>query len=172
MARPIQQKCLDCSRLTQAEAIALHGPGTKTGCWKLRTCRRMRSHYLNRIENIGKLRGVYQAKKTAGQDVEVAEEIFVPVQAPPVALLYLFREDRKDAHLHAVAGAVWQGDRKLADVKPQHCLGLQNRHVNQYLRNVLAELAEKYGVVEFLPEIRMEPSECPIEHCPLKEKFR
>ena len=129
----------------------------------------MRSHYLDRMENNAKQRGRYRALKTAGQAVEMSEGIFVPVQAPPVALLYLFRENRQDAHLHAIAGAVWQGNRKLEDLVPVHCMGMKNRHVNQYLRNVLEEMGKKYGVVEFLPEIRMEPSECPIRPCPLKE---
>jgi hypothetical protein len=168
MARKIQQKCLDCSRLGQAEAIALHGPGTRTGCWNKKTCPRMRSHYRHRLQNNAKQRGGYRAAKTAGQTVEVSEEIFIPVQAPPVALLYLFREDRQDAHLHAISVAVWQGNQKLAEVAPVHCLGMTNRGVNEYLRNVLGVVGDKFGITEFEPPIRMEPMECPLQDCPLK----
>jgi hypothetical protein len=96
------------------------------------------------------------------------DRIFVPVQAPPVALLYLFREDRQDAHLHAISVAIWQGDHKLAVVEPVHCLGMTNRQVNEYLRNVLAVVGEKFGIGEFEPPIRMEPMECPMDECPLK----
>jgi hypothetical protein len=168
MARPVQQKCLDCSRLTQPEAIALHQPGTETGCWTARTCPRRRSHYRHRLENNAKQRGGYRTLKTAGQAVEAMPRIFVPVQAPPVAMLYLFREDRQDAHLHAIAVAIWQGNRKLALVEPVHCMGMTNRQVNEYLRNVLAVVGEKYGITEFEPPIRMEPMECPLNDCPLK----
>jgi hypothetical protein len=98
----------------------------------------------------------------------VTDQIFVPVQAPPVALLYLFREDRQDAHLHAIAVAIWQGNRKLAEVQPVHCMGMTNRQVNEYLRNVLGVVGEKYGITEFEPPIRMEPMECPMQDCPLK----
>ncbi|MGB8703115.1 MAG: hypothetical protein WCD18_27165 [Thermosynechococcaceae cyanobacterium] len=168
MGRHINPTCLECSRLSQAEAIALHGPGTTTGCWNPRTCPRRRSHYRHRLENNAKQRGSYRVGKTAEQSVEVAEAIFVPVQAPPVALLYLFRENRQDAHLHAISAAVWQGNRKLADIAPMHCLGMTNRQVNGFLRNVLDVLGEKFGVTEFEPPIRMEPSECPMADCPLK----
>ena len=171
MARPVQQKCLECSKLTQAQAIALHGSGTKTGCWNARTCPRRRSHYRHRLENNAKQRGDYRALKAVGQAVEVGgeEKIFVPVQAPPVALLYLFRENRQDAHLHAIAVTVWQGNQKLAEVAPVHCLGMTNRQVNEYLRNVLTVVGEKFGITEFEPPIRMEPCECPLPECPLKE---
>ncbi|MGB8702862.1 MAG: hypothetical protein WCD18_25885 [Thermosynechococcaceae cyanobacterium] len=168
MGRHINPTCLACSRLAQTEAIALHGPGTKTGCWNPKTCPRRRSHYRNRLENNAKQRGTYRARKTTGQSVEVAEAIFVPVQAPPVALLYLFREGRQDAHLHAISASVWQGDRKLAEIQSVHCMGMTNRQVNGYLRNVLDVLGEKFGITEFEPPIRMELSECPMGNCPLK----
>jgi hypothetical protein len=168
LARKANTRCLDCSRLSQLEAIEKHGPGTKTGCWSAKTCPRRRSHYRHRLENNAKQRGGYRAAKTAGQAVEVSEKIFVPVQAPPVALLYLFRENRQDAHLHAISVAVWQGNQKLAEVAPVHCLGMTNRQVNEYLRNVLAVVREKFGITEFEPPIRMEPMECPMQDCPLK----
>jgi hypothetical protein len=168
VARPVQQKCLDCSRLSQPEAIALHGPDTKTGCWNPSTCPRRRSHYRHRLENNAKQSGRYRALKTTGQAVEMMPRIFVPVQAPPVALLYLFREDRKDAHLHAIAVSIWQGDQKLAVVEPVHCLGMTNRQVNEYLRNVLAVVGDRFSITEFEPPIRMKPMECPMQECPLK----
>jgi hypothetical protein len=168
VARHIQQKCLDCSRLSQPDAIILHEPGTKTGCWNARTCPRRRSHYRHRLKNNAKQRGGYRALKTAGQAVEMMSHIFIPVKAPPVALLYLFRENRQDAHLHAIAATVWQGNQKLAEIEPVHCLGMTNRQVNEYLRNVLDVVGEKFGITEFEPPIRMEPMECPMSDCPMK----
>jgi hypothetical protein len=168
VARPLNSRCLACSGLDQQDAIALHQPGTQTGCWNPRTCPRRRSHYRHRLENNAKQRGGYRALKTTGQAVEVMDRIFVPVKAPPVALLYLFREDRQDAHLHAIAVAIWQGNQKLAEIEPVHCLGMTNRQVNEFLRNVLAVVGGKFGITEFEPPIRMEPMECPMEECPLK----
>jgi hypothetical protein len=122
------------------------------------------------MENNAKQSGRYRAGKTAGQAVEVSDQIFIPVQAPPVALLYLFRENRQDAHLHAIAAAIWQGNQKLAEIEPVHCLGMTNRQVNEYLRNVLEVVGKKFGITEFEPPIRMEPMECPMSDCPLKLK--
>ncbi len=169
MARHIQQKCLDCSGLSQQEAIALNGPGTNTGCWSARVCPRRRSHYRHRLDNNAKQSGKRRAAKTAGQAVEMMPRIFIPVKAPPVALLYLFRENRQDAHLHAISAAIWQGNQKLYEVEPVHCMGMTNRQVSEYLRNVLAVVGEKFGITEFETQIRMEPMECPILPCPLKE---
>jgi hypothetical protein len=170
VARKIDPRCMECSRLSQSDAIALHGPGTKTGCWNARTCPRRRSHYRHRLENNAKQRGGYKAGKIAGQAVEMMPHIFITVKAPPVALLYLFREDRQDAHLHAISAAVWQGNQKLAEIEPVHCLGMTNRQVNAFLRNVLDVVGEKFGITEFEPPIRMEPMECPMGDCPLKSK--
>jgi hypothetical protein len=168
VARHINPLCLECSRLDHSDAIALNGPGTKTGCWNARTCPRRRSHYRHRLENNAKQRGDYRALKTKGQAVEIIPRIFIPIKAPPVTMLYLFRENRHDAHLHAISATIWQGNRKLYEVEPVHCMGMTNRQVNEYLRNVLAVVGEKFEITEFEPPIRMEPMECPISDCPLK----
>ena len=106
--------------------------------------------------------------KMAGQAVEMMPHIFVPVQTPPVALLYLFREHQQDMHLHAISAVVWQGNQKLAKIAPVHCLGMTNRQVNEFLRNVLDVVGEKFGITEFEPPIRIETIECPMGDCPLK----
>jgi hypothetical protein len=90
------------------------------------------------------------------------------IQAPPVALLYLFREDRQDTHLHAIAAAVWQGNQKLAEIAPVHCFGMNNRQVNEYLRNVLGIVSDKFEITEFEQPIRMEPMDYPLRDCSMK----
>ncbi len=172
MPRPIDPTCLDCSALSQSEAIALHSLGGEgRECWDEKRCPRKRSHYRNRKENIAKLRGAYQAKKVQGEAIDGADVIEIAVAAPTVGLLYLYREARQDAHLHAIAVAVWQGNQKVAEVAPVHCLGMTNRQVNQYLRQVLQELGDRYGITEFEPPIRLEPSECPLMDCPLTDSL-
>ncbi|NJR57215.1 MAG: hypothetical protein HC768_23455 [Acaryochloris sp. CRU_2_0] len=172
MARPINQLCLACAKLSQQSAIARHGPHTETACWDPQTCPRRRSHYRNRRANNDKQRGYYRAQKTANQAVEIVESIFVPVQVPPVALIYLYKEKPKDAHLHALSVSVWQGSEKLAEVEPIHCMGMTNTQVNHYLKEVLKVLGDRFGITEFEPPIRMEPTECEIAECPLKDKAR
>ena len=171
MARPINKKCLDCSQRSQQEAIRLYDPGAETACWNPKTCPRKRSHYRNRKANNDKQRGLYRDLKVAHQQIETVETIVVPVQAPPVAQLYLYKEKPKDAHLHALAVSVWQGSEKLADIEPIHCIGMTNTQVRHYLNQVLKVIRERYGITEFEPPIRMEPSECEIADCPLKDKL-
>jgi hypothetical protein len=173
MPKSPNQKCLECAQsLSRSEAKQVHGPTDQggDGCWVDNRCDSKRSHYRNRKENNAKQRGQYHAGKVANQAVEVKESIFIPVQAPPVALLYLYRANRKDAHLHAIAVSVWQGNEKLDEVEPVHCMGMTNRQVNLYLREVLNVLGDRYGITEFEPPIRMEPNECPMVECPLKER--
>ena len=96
------------------------------------------------------------------------ETIEIAIAAPPVAMLYLYREGHKDAHLHAVAVTVWQGHERLIEVAPVHCMGMTNRQVKLYLRNVLTVLEERFRITEFEPPVRVEPQECPIVPCPLR----
>lgn len=171
MPRPPNPKCLACVQLSRPEAMRVHGPVDDggDGCWNLKRCDRKRSHYRDRKENNAKQRQNYHAKKPALLSETGAESISIPVTAPPVGLLYLYRENRKDAHLHAIAVSVWQGNDKLAEVEPVHCMGMTNRQVNLYLKNVLQTLNERYEIMEFEPPRRMEPCECPLLDCPLKE---
>lgn len=170
MARPINPKCLDCSQCSQQEAIKLHGPGTETACWNPKTCPRKRSHYRNRKANNDKQRGLYREQIAVLQQTETVETISIPIYAPPVAQLYLYKEKPKDSHLHALAISVWQGSEKLADIEPVHCMGMTNTQVRHYLNQVLKVIQERFGITEFEPPIRMEPTECEIAKCPLKEK--
>jgi hypothetical protein len=167
MPRKIQPKCLACSRLSALEAQQQHG-SEGDGCWNPAICPRRRSHYRNRAEINAKRRG-QRALLKAGILPDV-EKIDIAVKLLPVALIYLYRQPRKDAHLHAIAVTVWQSDQKLAEVEPIHCMGMTNRQVNQYLRDILQVLNQQYGITEFEPEIRLEPSECPLSPCPLKQR--
>lgn len=92
----------------------------------------------------------------------------VALPLPPVAYLYLYREKRQDAPLHAIAAAVWQGNQKVLELEPIHCAGLRNRQLNQYLQEVLTQLEQRHGITQFEAQIRLEPQECPIDPCPLK----
>jgi hypothetical protein len=177
MARSINPKCLACSQLPVEAAKQLHGEAGD-GCWNDRVCHRRRSHYLNRDDNNQKRRGQYTQKKAEvailsrsckPKSLVVTPEI--PPTVPAIALIYLYREKRKDAHLHAVAISVWQGDQKLEQFQPTHCMGMTNMQVRQYLQGILQELNQRYGIREFEPEIYRDPSLCPIVPCPLKDQL-
>lgn len=175
MARSIDPKCQQCSQLPVEVAKSLHGE-LGDGCWSDRICHRRRSHYLNRDDNNQKRRGRYAQIKTAGKQRLCKSEGAViapekPPTVPPVALIYLYREKRKDAHLHAVTVSVWQGDKKLEQFQPTHCMGMTNTQVRGYLQGILQELNQRYGIREFEPEIYRDPALCPIVPCPLKDQL-
>ena len=169
MAKPIDPTCLACSALTQPAAIALHSSGGEgRECWDETRCPRKRSHYRHRKKNNDKQRIQYHTQKVANQAVEVEPSIFVPLELPFVAYLYLYRGPRQDARLHAISVSIWQGNDLIDEVLPIHCAGLKNRQVNAYLQQVLAVLNQKYGIAKFEASIRLEPQECPLPDCPLK----
>ena len=170
MARHIDPKCLKCIDYSRSEAKRVHGPHGD-GCWQDNTCDSKRSHYRNRKKNNAERKGKYADQKSQTSPADTTETFSIPVQAPPVALLYLYKEKPKDAHLHALAVSVWQGSEKLAEIEPQHCMGMTNTQVNRYLREVLTVLRDRFGIIEFEPPIRMEPSECEIAECPLKDRL-
>ncbi len=166
MARPVNGKCWHCSQLSVEAARELHGE-TGDGCWNEKTCHRKRSHYRNRADNNQKRKGQYFSIK-AQRKAEIKSEIATKLKTTPVALLYLYREPRKDAHLHALAIAIWQGDTKLEEIPAKHCMGMTNSQVRKYLETVLQDLNQRYGIKTFEPEIRYDPCFCPIHPCPLK----
>lgn len=188
MPRRINPKCLACAQLEANDAIALHGP-EGDNCWDSSRCPRRRSHYRNRRENNAKRRAQWQTQQTMASashglvrhepgsdasislslgDNNVPEVIVIKPDLEPVAYLYLYRETRKDAPLHALAISVWEGKEKLIEIAPIHCSGLRNRQIQSYLQKSLNYLQARYGIKKFEPEIRLEPVECPIQPCPLK----
>lgn len=180
MARSIDPKCQECCQLPIETAKALHGE-LGDGCWNDRICHRRRSHYLNRDDNNQKRRGQYALSKVHqaqsqephrfSKSIATAISPDTPPTVPPVALIYLYREKRKDAHLHAITVSVWQGDQKLEQFQPTHCMGMTNTQVRQYLQGILQELNLRYGIREFEPEIYRDPMLCPIAPCPLKDQL-
>ncbi len=163
MPRRINPKCLACAQLTADEAKQMHG-ADGDNCWNEQRCPRKRSHYRHRRDNNAKRRAERQQAVT-----QVAvEEVAVPISAPTVAYLYLYRAKRQDAPLHAIAVSVWQGSQRILEIEPIHCAGLRNRQINQYLKDVLTQLEERFGISEFESQVRLEPEECPVAQCPLR----
>ena len=167
--RRIDPKCLDCTRLSAAEARQVHGP-EGDGCWHEARCHRRRSHYRNRRDVNAERRSLYRQTVEEKRAEGAPDALTVPITLKPVAYLYLYRQKRQDAPLHAIAASVWQGDQRLLDVTPIHCSGLRNQQIQAYLMEVLNTLRQQYGITKFEPEIRLDPTECPLAHCPLKHR--
>jgi hypothetical protein len=165
MPRRINPKCLACAQLSTDEARRRHGP-TGDGCWHEGRCHRRRSHYRHRRDINTQRREVYRQQVTpAGAGVPT---LALSVPLAPVAYLYLYRGQRRDAPLHAIAIAVWQGETCLLQVTPIHCAGMRTAQIQAYLTTVLGDLQQQFGICKFEPEIRLEPQECPLSPCPLK----
>ncbi|ESA37362.1 hypothetical protein N836_03390 [Leptolyngbya sp. Heron Island J] len=173
MPRRADPKCIACAQLSAEKARQLHGP-QGDGCWNERRCHRKRSHYRNRREQNEKRRTNYRqqvAQQRADSRVETVS-LAVTETSIPYANLYIWREKRKDAPVHAIAATVIQNGQKVLEVKPIHCAGYRKRQLERYMeQKVMPYLKERFGITHFSNEIRLEPIECPLKDCPLKEKF-
>lgn len=167
MPRRINPKCLQCAQLSVSEARQVHG-ADGDGCWDEKVCHRRRSHYRNRRDINASRRSLYRQEVQQQRAESAPEAISIAIDLKPVAYLYLYRQKRQDAPLHAIAISVWQGNQRLLEVAPIHCAGMRNQQIQRYLMDVLSTLRDRYGITKFEPEIRLEPTECPIEICPLK----
>lgn len=172
MPRPLNRRCQACASLTVEQAQQLHG-FQGDGCWDFdrpHLCHARRTYYRVRAEKNAK-RQAKRLEQEAGSEIGRAiEHLTVPLAHSPVAFVYLYRENR-EAPLHAIGISVWQGDEKVAEVPPIHCMGLTNSLVNDYLRRVLAALKSKYGITQFKDEFYLSPGVCPLRPCPLQEHF-
>ncbi len=137
-------------------------------CWDENRCHRRRSHYRNRRDNNASRRSLYSQETQQKQEASAPERLTVPITHKPVAYLYLYRQKRQDAPLHAISISVWQGNQRVLEVDPIHCAGMRNQKIQTYLTDVIKTLRERYGITKFEPEIRLEPTECPIKNCPLR----
>jgi hypothetical protein len=169
MPRRIDKKCVECAQLSAAQAQQLHGK-KGDGCWSEKRCPRRRSHYRHRQVLNEQRRLQYQQQVSgAALDDEHVEMVSLPVAEPsvPYANLYIWREKRKDAPIHAIAASVFQNGAKVLEVAPIHCAGYRKRQLEQYVqKDVMGYLKARFGITFFTDEIRLEPMECPISGCP------
>ena len=170
MPRKISKKCIECAQLSAQKAQQQHGPDGD-GCWVESRCRRRRSHYRNRLEVNEKRRSTYRQQDSVGTPSRSPVEtvsLEVAENAVPYATLYIWRERRKDAPVHAISASVFEGGSKVLEIKPIHCAGYRRRELENYIqKKVMPYLKARYGITVFSDQIRMEPTECSIEGCPL-----
>ena len=144
-------------------------------CWVERRCPRKRSHYRNRRQINENRRLHYQQQVADKSSAEApVEEVALPVDRKPMpyANLYIWREKRKDAPIHAVAASVFQDGSKVLEVAPIHCAGHQRRQLENYVqKEVMGYLKALFGITFFAEEIRLEPIECQIPGCPYHDRL-
>lgn len=172
MPRAVNQRCQSCASLAVEVAQQVHG-SQGDGCWDFDRpylCHARRTYYRVRAEKNAKRQAKRLGRSAVSETGQVIEKLAVPLAQAPVAFVYLYRENR-EAPLHAIGVSVWQGDEKIAEVSPVHCMGLTNSLVNDYLRRVLAVLKSKYGITQFKDEFYLSPGVCPLRPCPFQEHF-
>jgi hypothetical protein len=114
MPRKVAHNCFQCSKLSNDEAQA-------KSCWDANRCPNRR-HYQRNKERISQQRKTqaklsdYPEKSTAidsGKTIEIDHPI-------GTATSIIFYRERQDAPVHAIAAEIWQGNRKVLNVKPMH----------------------------------------------------
>ena len=175
MARPVPKKCVKCAPLSASQAQLLHGK-KGDGCWHQKRCPSKRSYYRNRqrLNEQRRLQYQQQVAEVASEEGPV-ETVSLPVAevSVPYANLYIWREKRKDAPIHAIAASVFENNSKVLEVSPIHCAGYRKRQLEQYVqKDVMSYLNARFGITFFADEIRLEPMECPIEGCPWHDRLK
>lgn len=161
---PTNSKCLTCPAVPIDQARQLP-------CWQETRCHRRRSHYRHRAQNNTQQRVGYRRKQAQTASVDPSEApltLIVPTRPPqPAAFLVLYQQT-KESPVHAVAGEVWLGDRKVGHFQPQHVYGKKAKEFNQVLTDMSLVLKQQFGVSAFEREvIVLSPQACPLSPCPL-----
>ena len=172
MPRKINKKCVECAQLSATQAQHLHGQ-EGDGCWVEKRCPRRRSHYRNRQRLNEQRRLQYQQQVTEVGTKEVETVALSVAEASiPYANLYIWREKRKDAPVHAIAASVFKDGAKVLEVAPIHCAGYRRRQLEKYVqKEVMGYLNARFGITFFADEVRLEPIECPIAGCPYHDRL-
>jgi hypothetical protein len=161
--KKIAHNCFQCSKLSNGEAQA-------KSCWDADRCPNRR-HYQRNKERISQQRKT-QAKLSdrPEESTAIASETTIAIDHPigTTASIIFYRE-RQDAPVHAIAAEVWQGNRKVLNVKPMHCLGLSPAQVVQMMAEILKACSVELDVElsKFASKVELHPSLCPIRPCPL-----
>ena len=175
MSRPVNKKCQHCATLSVDEAIALHGLAGD-GCWnpgdalnRGYDCHRRRNHYRYRDDSNRTRRRLRKTGNGGRSQSTEPMELTVSLKSTArSAVLVLYRQG-KDSPVHAIAAEVWQGDQKIAGVKPVHCMGMRGNEVTEYIQEMLGVINGQFDIKRFEDVIKeIAVHQCPINPCPLK----
>jgi hypothetical protein len=187
MPKKVAHNCFQCSKLSHDEAQI-------KSCWDADRCPNRR-HYQRNKERISQQRRSIktQAQRFSYGDAprtdhaEQSTTTAIASLAPKViatgatiavdhpictAASIIFYRERQDAPVHAIAAEVWQGNRKVLNVKPMHCLGLSPSQVVGIMADILKACSNELNadLSRFASKVELHPSLCPIRPCPLCER--
>ena len=167
MARPVNQKCLECAGISFDLARTLHGV-EGDGCWNDQRCHNRRSYYRQRS-----LRLELSRRRRA-------QSFGVELPSRAAAYLYLFGSQRsrlapgqavsKRRSPHALMAELYVDGVRILGTEPVHCAGLTSRQLDRYVRDVLKAFSNQTGeeLSEFARVFEREESDCPIDPCPVR----
>jgi hypothetical protein len=160
MPKKIGHNCFQCSKLSTVEAQA-------KPCWDADRCPNRR-HYQRNKERISQQR---REIRTKNSDREQTPTISIEHPVGTAASIIFYRE-RQDAPVHAIAAEIWQGNSKVLEVQPMHCLGLSPAQVVGIMTEILKACSIELAVelTKFAHKVELHPSLCPIRPCLLCEQ--
>jgi hypothetical protein len=167
MPKALPEKCRLCAKLPAIDAKKLHGT-EGDNCWDARVCPNRRSyarHRDRRNQQRNQQRWIQQGRIavkltdepltdtviTQLRDQTGLTQIQFETTLPDVgysAVLQVYRR-AVDAPLVAIAGEVWRGREKVAEIAPIACATLTPRQVEIYVERLLKKLTEIYGIRKF-----------------------
>jgi hypothetical protein len=169
--KKVAHNCFQCSKLSHDEAQ------TKP-CWDADRCPNRR-HYQRNKERISQQRRSLRTQAKLSDYTEESTTILI-VSSTTIAIDHpigtaasiIFYRERQDAPVHVIAAEIWQGNRKVLNVKPMHCLGLTPTQVVGMMAEILKACSTELNVEmsRFASKIELHPSLCPIRPCPLCER--
>jgi hypothetical protein len=179
MPKKVAHNCFQCSKLSHDEAQA-------KSCWDADRCPNRR-HYQRNKERISQQRRSLRTHAQLSDYPETSTTTAIASLAPKViasgitiainhpigtAASIIFYRERQDAPVHAIAAEIWQGSRKVLNVKPMHCLGLSPSQVVGMMADILKACSTELDVEmsKFASKVELHPSLCPIRPCPLCER--
>jgi len=171
MARPDQEKCRLCSKLSVKEAKQRHGTMGDC-CWDEAHCHNRRSYYRHRgVRNYNRNQQRHQRQEQSAIELPLNCQIVtleIPAPAIPAAIAHWYRET-KDSPLHALGAELWIGNDRVAKIAPVHCLGLTQMQIKTLLLRILDGFSEHCGikVERFRSSVELHPLNCSIRPCPM-----
>ncbi len=167
MARPVNQKCLECAGLSPELARTLHGV-EGDGCWNDKRCHNRRSFYRQRSVRLDLSRR------------NRATSLGVELPSRAAAYLYLFGSQRsrlapgqavsKRRSPHSLMAELYVDGVRIWGTEPVHCAGLTSRQLDRYVRDILETFSDAAGeeLTEFARVFERDEADCPIAPCPAR----
>lgn len=161
-----------------AQVLELHGESGDR-CWNPQVCHARRTYYRHRQKYIAAKwqrrhapqEGPSCSQTARGDQPQPESPLELSVKLPDYAVpvLQVYRSNAS-SEVHAVGAELWVGGNLVTRVQPKHTLGMTEGQVKQYLRQVLQELSERYGVElkGFGSQVTLDPVACPLQPCPLR----